>query len=178
MNWKTIFITVVLLFGPCSFAQVPPSANSEKQSSPNPVFSIAVAPAADPIRLGSPINVIVTVTNTSGKEIYWETEKSEDSVYKAFTVLLKKDGWEAETTFFHRKITGRNRRDDPPEIWSGSTIPVAHPPGKMFEMTIDLNRLYEITEPGAYTLDLSRFDEYSKTTVRSNSITLTIESKK
>ncbi|MGD0619529.1 MAG: hypothetical protein ABSB67_17920 [Bryobacteraceae bacterium] len=41
-------------------------------------------------------------------------------------------------------------------------------------MTINLARLYEITEPGAYTLVLSRFDDYSKTTVRSNTLTLNI----
>jgi|GraSoi2013_100cm_1033763.scaffolds.fasta_scaffold181637_1 hypothetical protein len=40
-------------------------------------------------------------------------------------------------------------------------------------MPIDLNRLYEIKQP-AYLLDVSRFDEDSKTTVRSKTLTLKI----
>ena len=97
-----------------------------------------------------------------------------NSVYKTFVVALRKEGREVETTFFHRKISGRQRRDDPPEVEAGSTILTTHPSGKMFEMKIDLTRLYQITEPGMYTLDLSRFDDYSKTTVRSNTVTLQI----
>ena len=45
----------------------------------------------------------------------------------------------------------------------------------MFVFEIDLKRLYEIKELGVYTLDVSRFDEYIKMTVRSNSLTLKIE---
>jgi hypothetical protein len=39
---------------------------------------------------------------------------------------------------------------------------------------LDLKRLYEIEEPGVYTLYVSRLDENSKTTVRSNTLTLNI----
>jgi hypothetical protein len=45
----------------------------------------------------------------------------------------------------------------------------------MFEIPMDLTRLYKITEPGLYTLKISRYDEVSKTTVYSNSLTLKIE---
>ena len=45
----------------------------------------------------------------------------------------------------------------------------------MFTVTIDLKRLYEIKERGVYTLHVSRPDENSKTTVRSNPLTLKIE---
>ena len=91
-----------------------------------------------------------------------------------FTYLLVKDGREVETTFFHRKISGRNRSDGRPEVWTGSSILRPRPPGTIFVMPIDLNRLYEIKQPGAYLLDVSRFDEDSKTTVRSKTLTLKI----
>jgi hypothetical protein len=105
----------------------------------NPVFSITVDPPAAPIRLGSPINVTVTVTNISGKEIYMESYRSQNAKYMDFTYLLVKDGREVETTFFHRKISGRNRSDDPPEVWTGSSILRPRPPGTIFVMPIDLN---------------------------------------
>jgi hypothetical protein len=79
-----------------------------------------------------------------------------------------------ETTFFYRKITGRQRPDDPEEVWAGSYFPVLHPPGLIYQMTIDLKRLYEIKEPGVYTLEVSRFDQDHKTKVRSNTLTLKI----
>jgi hypothetical protein len=41
-------------------------------------------------------------------------------------------------------------------------------------MTIDLKRLYEITEPGEYTLDVSRIEDGNKTTVHANIVTLKI----
>ena len=88
---------------------------------------------------------------------------------------LERNGHEVETTFFHRKITGRNRDGDPNEVYGGSSILLPHPPGKMFEMKIDLTRLYQITEPGEYTLHVSRYDEGTKATIRANVVTIRIE---
>jgi hypothetical protein len=141
---------------------------------PAPEFSITVDPPAAPMRLGSPIAVVVTVTNISGREIYLATDKSPNAAYKDFSYLLERDGREVETTFFHRVMTGRQRADDPPQIWGGSSIALPHPPGKIYVMTIDLKRLYEITEAGSYTLKVSRFDENTKTSVHSNRVTLKI----
>jgi hypothetical protein len=174
MNGRKLLAMVVLFCGPCCFAQAASNTANQVQTFLNPVFSITAVPPDGSIRLGTSINVTVTVTNISGKEIYWESERGKDSVYKAFVVLLKKDGREVGTTFFQRKISGRQRQDDPAEVDSGSSISLPHPPGKMFAMTIDLKRLYEITEPGLYTLDVSRFDDYSKTIVRSKTLTLKI----
>jgi len=165
---------VVLLLGSCCLGQTSPNAATEKSTSPAPTFSIEVAPPVGPIRLGVPLNVIVTVTNISDKDIYWVADFGKDTIYKAFAFLLVKDGREVETTFFHRKITGRTRADDPLEVEHSNLMPFPHPPGKMFTMTIDLTRLYKITEPGLYTLDVSRIDDDSKTTVRSKTLTLKV----
>jgi len=124
--------------------------------------------------LESPITVNITVTNASAKEIWWQWDRHKDAAYKAFTFLLTKGDHEVETTFLHRKITGRQRADDPVEVASGSLFPVTYPPGKMFSVTIDLKRLYEIKEPGVYALYVSRLDENSKTTVHSNTLSLKI----
>jgi hypothetical protein len=88
--------------------------------------------------------------------------------------MLKKDGREVETTLFHRKITGRQREGDPKEIDEGGTVLIAYPPGIMFTSKIDLRRLYEIIEPGQYTLEISRIAEDNKTVVHSNTVTLNI----
>jgi hypothetical protein len=140
-----------------------------------PAFSLVADASASPSRLRGPITIDVTVTNVSAKEIYWTFDRGKNATYKVFSVLLMKDGKEVETTFFHRKLTGRQRPDDPVEVENGSSMPFGpYPPGKMFVLRIDLNRLYEITEPGIYTVEVSRFDEYSKTTVHSISLTVKV----
>jgi hypothetical protein len=174
MRWTELFVIAVLLSTHSSRGQTSPNAAAKQPASPGPVLSIAVDPPVAPIRVGSPIIVTVTVKNISGKEIYMEHLRSQDGRYVDFNYLLLKDGHEVETTFFHRKITGRNRPGDPDEVWTGSYIALPHPPGTIFVMPIDLKRLYEITEPGVYTVEVSRMDEHSKTKVRSNTLTLKI----
>ena len=112
MKRTELFALVVLLVG-CCFGQVSPNTATTKSPSASPGYTLTVAPPADPIGLESPINITVTVTNTSAKEILWRSDRGRDSVYKAFRILLMKDGNEVETTAFQRRITGRERPDDP-----------------------------------------------------------------
>jgi hypothetical protein len=162
-----------LLLAVSSLAQTSPTAEGENV----PVFSLTVDPPAAPITLGSRIDITVTLKNISGKEIYLSWDRGQDTVYRAFSVLLTHDSREVETTYFERLITGRMRPSDPDptlETLSRSSISLPSPPEKMFVMTIDVTRLYEITGPGPYTLTVSRFDEYSKTVVHAKPLTLNI----
>lgn len=174
MKWNECFASVVVLSGICCFAQASPGAATKETTSPGPGFTITVTPPADSVHVDSPINVTVTVKNVTNSDIYWSSDRGPNTIYKTFRVLLTKDGREAETTFFHRRITGRNRPDDPLEVESGSSILAPFPPGTMFVMTIDLKRLYEIREPGEYKLDVSRFEDDNKTFVHGNIVTLKI----
>jgi hypothetical protein len=173
MRWTKSLAMVVLLFGSCCFGQTSPKAATKKSVPVDPGYSITVVPPADPIRLGSPINVTVTVKNISDKEIYWESEFP-DTAYRAFAILLTKNSRKVETTFFHRKVMSTQRPGDPPEVEHGGSILSSVAPGKSSTFTIDLKRLYEITEPGLYTLDVSRIEEHNNTTVRSKTLTLKI----
>jgi hypothetical protein len=164
----------MVLFGACSYAHTSHGSENENSSHLDPGFSLAVTPPANPLSLRSPINITITVKNITDKDIFWSSETGPDNAYMAFRYLLKKDGREVETTFFHRVITGRQRQGDPAAVYSGSSILFPKPPGIMFVMTVDLRRLYEITEPGQYELDISRFTEDNKTVVRANTVTLNI----
>jgi hypothetical protein len=167
-------LSMAMFFAQLCLGQTSPKTASPSPQSSIPGFAIAVDGPTPPIHLDSPIKINITGTNVSGKEIWWQWDRYKDATYKAFTFLLTRGDHEVETTFFHRKITGRQRADDPVEVASGSLFPVIYPPGKMFTVTIDLKQLYEIKEPGVYTLDVSRGDENSKTTVRANTLTLKI----
>lgn len=167
---------LAILFAQFSLAQTLPKTAGSTPPPSSPAFVIAVDGPTPPVHLESPLTVNITVTNVSKKEIWWEWYRAtdSDSGYKAFAFLVTRGGHEVETTFFYRKISNRQRSDDPQEVMSGSLFPVTYPPGKMFTVTIDLKRLYEIKEPGVYKLVVSRPDENSKTTVRSNPLTLKV----
>jgi hypothetical protein len=155
-------------------------AHSSRAAAPDrhqldPGFSIFVNASPTPYKLGEPVQITVAVTNITNHDIGWRSERIRESQYMACRYELEQNGHEVETTFFHRKITGKNRVGDPNEVYAGSSIVIPKPPGKMFEMEIDLKRLYEITEPGEYTLHVSRHDEVTKTTVQANVVTIRIE---
>jgi hypothetical protein len=108
------------------------------------------------------------------KGIYWRSEKS-DTAYRAFKFSLMKNGHEVETSLFHRRITNTERPSDPQGVPGvGGSIVFAIEPGKSITFTADLMKLYEITEPGTYTLDVSRLEEDNTTIVRAKPVTFSV----
>jgi hypothetical protein len=150
------------------------SPSSGAKASPTPAYTIRVSPASDVFRLGSPINVTITVKNVSDKEIYWRAEAN-NTAYKAFDILLTRNGREVDTTPFHRKVKGKQVPEDPRGAESGSSIVSPIEPGKSFSFTIDVTILYKITTPGEYTLTVSRVEGESDTVICSNKVTLKIK---
>ncbi|MDE3200445.1 MAG: hypothetical protein KGN79_05935 [Acidobacteriota bacterium] len=163
-----------LLVAHCVHAQLPKTTPSP---SSKPEFSIHVTQPRAPFKLGKPVVINVSITNVTKHDILWESwfSMSKDLPYMSCRFLLERSGKEVETTYFDRYITGRGRPDDPFKVISGSAVLVPKPPGKMFEMNIDLTRLYQITKPGTYTLHISRYDPATKTTVSANTVTIQIE---
>jgi hypothetical protein len=165
MKWIRLFAMAVLLVGSRCPGQASAKDAAKTSITADPGFSIALTPPADPILLGSAIKLIVTVKNVSEKEIYWESESS-DTAYRAFTVLLTKNGTEVETTPFCRKVRSTQRPGDPPEVEHGGSILSSVAPGASFAFTIDLKLIYQITEPGVYTLEVRRGANDNATVVR------------
>ena len=173
MKQRVIFFVMLIWFlGSNCLGRPFPYQATQAAPQSNPGYSISVASLPEPSRLGSPINIVITVT-VGDKEIYWRAQKS-GTAYRAFHFLLTKDGREVETTTFHRRITGRERPEDPPGDFGGGSIVSSVAPGKSFTFTIDLTKVYMITDPGTYALDVSRIEEDNKTIVRAKPVTLTI----
>lgn len=164
-----LMLSGVGLFGS---AQTNSRTESETSASITPGYTITLMQPSSFFSLDSPILVGMMVTNITNKDVPWSADK--DAWYAGFHFLLKKDGREVETTFFHRVISGRQRPDDPIEVRSGSTILLFKPPGLMFVANVDLKQLYQITEPGRYTLEISRIAEDGKTIVYSNKVTVNV----
>lgn len=158
---RIFFITLGIIIVWSCVAQT-----AQSPASPQPAFSITLSPPAGPISASAPIEIKITVRNISGKDIPW-TAQFADTAYKAFLFSLDKDGKEVETTFFYRKITGKQRAGDPNEVSDASSFLGVFAAGKSFTEIIDLKRLYQITGPGSYTLGVSRYDDESASMVSS-----------
>jgi hypothetical protein len=178
MKMAKLLALLLALVGACSFgsAQNSPVTGSDDSASTRPDYTITLTQPSNPISLKQPIQVTMTIKNITNGDVLWRAVRGThaDSWYSGFRFQLRKSGEEVETTFFHRKISGRQRPNDPVDVLSDSTILLPKPPGTMFIHMVDLQHLYQITEPGQYTFMVSRVAEDDKTIVRSNTVTLSI----
>ena len=179
MKRLSLLLPVILLAGSYCAGQASSSgpATTQTVDGNSPSLSISIAAPTSPVHLGSPLNITATMKNIGAKRIYWDIFRGKDSPYMVFRIKLMKDGHEVETTFFHRKLLGQQRPGDPLEVESGSAFASHLDPGESYATTIDLTRLYEITKPGVYTLDVSFDNDYNdnKTWVHGKPVTLKIE---
>ena len=176
MKSAICLVVGVVFCGVSCLAQRSPGAGNESSAQTNPGYTITLTQPTSSFSVGSEIKVAMTITNITSGDIFWSDVVStdKDSRYRGFHFLLMKDGKEVETTFFHRKISGRQRQGDPDEVDNGDAMLLPKPPGIMFAITLDLKRLYQIAEPGKYTLQVARIVEDNKTIVHSNTITLNV----
>jgi hypothetical protein len=159
----------------CGFGQQDSKSSANAALQSNEEYSISLSAPSTTIHVGDPTAVTLTITNITNHGIYWRSGRGEDSPYTAFSYLLLRDGKEVEATTFHRRISGRQNVNDPEQVENGSSIVLAHPPGIMFVMKIDLKKLYHLSAPGEYSLQVSRSTGEGREVVRSNVLTFNLQ---
>jgi hypothetical protein len=163
MNSKSLLVLVPALAGFC-FAQETPR--------PQPSFSLTVSGPHQDFKVGSPIALKVTLTNTSDHDISGVIIPNGESKTKLMrTIDLKvydSSGSLVPETPHGRKIRGR-------EMTVVSTaVSYGIKPGKSTVEDADLTEEFELHKPGKYTVQAERLDPYSKERVKSNAITITL----
>ncbi len=145
---------------------------------PEARFSLTIKSVADVVKVGTPIQVDITLRNDSGQEIWVYRENSEDQggfVYQA-TVWDEKMATVRETKFA-RALSGHITPEEAkgaPYVVVRSGAHMALGPGKTITARVNINRLCDIQQPGKYTIELKRFDLDTKSDVKSNKITITL----
>lgn len=71
-----------------------------------------------------------------------------------------------------RKLHVKDHRDGPGGAFTVVRVPIK--PGKTFEEEPMLNKEYDLSTAGKYTIQAHRFDGVSMTLVKSNTITVTV----
>jgi len=140
------------------------------QSSPvaqnvQPMFSITISTPHDVIKAGTNVFVKVALTNTSKHQIRLN---SSNGTQEMQDIVIRDDQGNSPLSKIGRDIAaGRD--------WLvGSEHSFTIEPGKTVTERVGVPSTYDLSQPGKYTMQVQKRDPYSKTVVKSNTITLTV----
>ena len=117
-------------------------------------LTIAASSASDHFTVGSPIPVVITLTNVSRAPISFEIDYP-NAEYHLFRFSLTTNGKEEPKTAFHRAITGEYLPGDPAIEAGGGSDVYTLKPGQHVQYPVDVKKLYSITQPGSYLFSVT-----------------------
>jgi hypothetical protein len=172
LKWSLPILAMVVTIAASEHlrAQASKSAQSAK-----PPFSLTITAADSVVKSGSEIWADATVKNTSDHEIsVFSTSDHLGNEYNA-------DVWTDKSTLAPETRLGReiNNHTTPedertPQIRISSRGSIPLKPGKTFTDHANVSTMYDLSQPGKYTIQFRKYDDESKTTVKSNKITVTV----
>ena len=134
-----------------------------------PTFSVTIAAAQGPFQAGSPIKIDITIKNVSDHEIRVEREaiQSMGESTHEFDVRDSNGNPVPETRYY--------RRFKDPLTWHNYRRSILAPGGTAKD-EVTLNKLYDLSIPGEYTVQARRHNDfYSGEWVKSNTIKITVK---
>lgn len=142
-------------------------------------FSITINVPSSTVKVGSVLKVEITLTNISDHKIeLFRAPGKDNGEFNSKLEILQHSGKAARETNYRkllRREPSTGNENERVAQFAGSEIAVSVDPGKSIQDAIVANRLYDLSEPGKYAIQVSRFDRYySRTWVRSNRIILTV----
>jgi hypothetical protein len=155
------YALTLVLFGPLA-------ASAEQ------LFSLTIAAPKEPLKAGAEVHLLVTVTNTSNRDISFITSPGpipEDGLLYQIHV---------------RDAQGRSlppsadlrTRDKRVPINYGSRLARTLKPGESFVDQVTVSRFYDLSRPGEYTISVARpmppRQNLGKGSVKSNAVTVTV----
>ena len=149
------------------------AAGMPAQAPPAPAtFTLTVRTAKPSVKPGEPVRVSVTLTNVSKNDISVEHDISNKGELFYSVRIQGGNGKGPRKTQYNQALSGEPTST--PMIITSSPINARVSPGKTLVEVIDLKDLYDLSEPGTYSIQVERTDPYSKTTVSSNKLTIVI----
>jgi hypothetical protein len=156
------FVFVLLLTG----APVMLPSQTENHAAKQP-FTIAISSKSPTVKAGSSVWVVVQLTNTSDQGL---------NASAAFSDLT---GVDPNFVFDVRDSRGHlapKRMHDHPELAGGHVVFRTLPPRGSLTDPADIGRLYDLSQPGKYVIQVSRraSDNPKDGVIKSNKITVTV----
>jgi hypothetical protein len=152
-------------------SQTLPSATSESP------ITVTLSTAGDRYKPGSPIPVVIAISNTGKVPVNLYISIDADGPYRSLGLRfdLRLSGQEVERTAFHRAIRGEARRGEPSGILSGRSDVYTMRPGQVEHINVDVMKLFNITQPGSYLFSVVMPPNMdNKTEIRSEPLRLNV----
>jgi hypothetical protein len=139
---------------------------SHSQGAQQP-FSIVITAAQATVKVGSEVRVDIQVKNTSDANIMLDSLGS-----PSYDMDVRDSkGQQAPETERMRKI---HAPQDPSTRLEGSFVVPILPPGQSIQHYLSVDKFYDMSKLGKYTIQLEGTDHFTKKSVKSNTITVTL----
>ena len=169
-----VIVWVVVLSG---FTGVLCGQTEETGAASKPMLSLSLSPVTDKVTAGSPMLVTITMKNISDHEIsYWREMTDDPGGFE-----YKISAWDDKQTAvldskFGKALRGR---EDPAFLTADTPLRSTGgwrtlKPGETLTDRVNVGRLFDLSRPGRYTIQVQRLDLDTKTFVMSNRINVEI----
>lgn len=164
ISYRLVLIVATLGLVGLGAAQSPPNAK--------PSFTVTISMPQDVVKLGSPIELQLTVTNISDHDLSCGIGTVNGKIRRRIDVkVYDSTGKPVPETELGMTIHGRPPHGLP---FGGAGFADHISKGESFHEKSDLNQEFILTKPGKYTVQAERHDFDNKVLVKSNTLTFTL----
>jgi hypothetical protein len=177
-GWSIVVVVVTVSMWFSAGLRAQDGKTGQRSQAP---FSLTITADEPKVKAGAPLWVDVTMKNESDHTL---------SVYLANSSDMDQGGWVykvsawddtgamAPKTEFGKRVQDPETPEEKAEssnsvmVGSGGYIPL--PSGKTMKHRINITEIRDLERPGKYTIQVEEFDDETKTSVKSNKITVTV----
>ena len=133
-------------------------------------FSISIATAQTSFGAGKDIPIDISVNNISDHQIPIFVSPGESGIALAFEITVFDETGSRVT----ETVEGKNAhgKTNVPRTISGGTVMI--PVGGNYKSTTHINKIFDLTKSGTYTVEVQKLDKTNKVLIKSNVLTITI----
>jgi hypothetical protein len=159
--------------------------------STKPAISITINSSPTVVKTGTEVKVEITLTNVSNHQITLAKDNAQNhgESFNRIEVRDQKGNLAPDTRyarFLKGKVSDDDKRQDKNkavgdhgvelvnDLPLDSAAPHVLKPGETLKDEIVVTKLFDLSTPGKYTIQVDRHDDEGKTTVKANAITVTV----
>ena len=149
-----------------------PSGGATQSAKPD--ISVTISAMQTVVKADSEVKVGIILTNISNHEVSLAKDNAQNlgEAHNKIEVRDEKGNLAPEAKYVG--ILDGKAPNDVIFMPLGSSAPHSLKPGETLKDAIIASKLFDLSKPGKYTIQVQRTDEATKTVVRSNTITLTV----
>jgi hypothetical protein len=182
--WLVAIIMALGTVGQCQ--QVPEGATAaqspQQPSADQAPFSLLLTPVQNVVQAGGPVKLKVVTTNTSNHDLLMWVEYAADRIGWVYDADVRDENGNPPPLTKLGRIFAYDRKDSPNvgpgTFLNGNGRLYLFQPGEVATDFIDAATLYDFSQPGRYTIQVSRFSEgippSVAAAVKSNTVTVTV----